>query len=602
MKNHLTMSLRTFLTAALALVLLVPSQTSAAPLEAALEKGLAEERLAGISWSVVNGASTFTGASGKRNASAGAAMAPGDRIHIGSVTKTLIAVGLLRLASQGVLDLDAPVTTILPNVRFDNSWERTNPVRVRHLLDHTAGLQDLRVWQMFSGRVGPDDPLGEAFRRSPSVLKVRTRPGEMFSYSNVGYALAGMIIERVTGQRYERWLDANLLAPLGMKDSTFAFVSQRADPRLAWGHNDDLSLAAALPVALRPASQFTTTAADMALFARFLMGDGATRGKPFIRGEWLRAMGVPTDTAAARAGLRPGYRSGLALRDRQNHLGRCHGGNIVGYRAMLCIYPEHQKAFFYSIDTDGESADYARFDRAMMEALSLPRLNAAPAGAPAADVSRWDGRYVPRVSGIGLERYSDLLGEGLSIEAHAQGVMVRADGGDARLFAYAGGHRLRAPDRTLPSHVLLQAADGQRMVSDGLRTFVRIKSGLIWALWGSLGLGLLGLVYLTLVLPIVSWRRRRSILQPAAAAPLLLLGGAGLMALQPFEQLGDPTVGSILLFAGSLGLPLGAAVQGALALSRRPLWWKPDLIAAAAVVQWAAVLAGFGLLPLALWL
>lgn len=584
-----------------AAALLTSCKASAAPLPLRLEAALTEERLAGISWSLVDGEATATGAVGKGNAETGAPLTPRQRVHIGSVTKTLTAVGLLRLATEGRLDLDAPVSSVLPDLRFENPWESTDPVRVRHLLDHTAGLEDLRVWQMFSGRVRPDDPLAAVFRRSPSVLRVRTRPGELFSYSNVGYTLAGIIIERVTGERYEHWLDANLLAPLGMTDSTFGFVTQEQDPRLAWGHNDDLSVAGALPVALRPSAQFTTTPADMATFARFLMSGGAVGGTPFVRTALLRSMGLPEETAAARAGLKPGYRFGLALRDREGRLGRCHGGNIIGYRAMFCIYPEQRKAFFYSINTDGESSNYQRFDAAMMDALKLPRLRPAAGGKPASELDAWSGRFVPVVSGIALERYADLLNEGISLEFGTRAAVFNADGGEPGTLAYAGGYLLRGPDRVLPSHVLLRDAEERRVVSDGLRTYRAISGGTGWLLWVSRSLGLISLAYFTLVLPIFSWRRRRFPVQPATAGPVLLILGALLMSLQPFEQLGDATAGSVLVFLGSLGLPIGAAVQAFWGVRRRPRFWVVDVAAAAATLQWAAVLLTFGLMPLALW-
>ena len=202
----------------------------------------------------------------------------------------------------------------------------------------------------------------------------------------MGYTLAGMVIEAVTREPYETWLDRELLRPLQMSDSTFGFVSQvgaRADPRLAWGHFDDLSLAEAQPVWLRPVAQFTTTAADMAEVARFLMGDGRIGGTPFIDelccGRW-RAR-----TDAAAAGLEVGYALGLTNRDRHGAVGFCHSGNIVGFRAMLCMYPEAQKAYFMSINSDSETAQYARFDELMTRALGVvhPVAPVYPEQAPA---------------------------------------------------------------------------------------------------------------------------------------------------------------------------------------------------------------------------
>src|SRR5690606_33140698 len=151
--------------------------------------------------------------------------------------KTLIATGLLQLVTAGQVDLDAPVVRYLPALHMPNRWQATDPVRVRQLLDHTAGLDDIRLWQMFSTRATPDTPLLDAFSRDPSLLVIRTPPGTRFSYSNMGYTVAGMVIEAVTGERYETWLDRELLHPLGMHDSTFGFTTQvgpDADPRLAW--------------------------------------------------------------------------------------------------------------------------------------------------------------------------------------------------------------------------------------------------------------------------------------------------------------------------------------------------------------------------------
>jgi CubicO group peptidase (beta-lactamase class C family) len=125
--------------------------------------------------------------------------------------------------------------------------------------------------------VQTDTPLAAAFPEPEALLRIRVRPGSRFSYSNMGYTLLGMIIEAVTGERYETWLERQLLPPLSMHDSTFLFTTQEgdgADPTLAWGHVDDGSRYAASPVFLRPAGQFTTTAGDFAVHDAAFHGDG----------------------------------------------------------------------------------------------------------------------------------------------------------------------------------------------------------------------------------------------------------------------------------------------------------------------------------------
>ena len=199
------------------------------------------------------------------------------------MTKSLLATGVLRLATEGLVELDAPVSRYLPNLDFENPWKGRVVVSVRHLLDHTSGLNDAYLWQMFSERPDPKTALIAAFPEQEVQLLIRSRPGSRFSYSNMGYTLLGLIVESAVGGAYETYLDEQILAPLEMHDSTFAYTTQEgesADPMLAWGHVDDGSRYAASPMYLRPAGQFTTTAADLARFARFLLSDGEIDGEP----------------------------------------------------------------------------------------------------------------------------------------------------------------------------------------------------------------------------------------------------------------------------------------------------------------------------------
>ena len=262
-----------------------PARAAPGALKAQVERTLQEERVTGAVWATLGrDGAIHTGAAGVKNAATREPLRADSRVHVGSIAKTVLATGLLHLASTGRLDLDAPVNRYLPALRFDNPWP-DHPVRVRHLLDHTAGLDDIRLWQLFSTQPTPDTPLREAFDRDPTVLAIRSRPGSQFSYSNMGFALAGMVIEAVTRERYETWLDRELLRPLGMRDSTFRFTTQdgpSADPRLAWGHHDLVTPAPAMPVYLRPAGQFTTTARDLAVFGAFLLGDGRVGDRPLV--------------------------------------------------------------------------------------------------------------------------------------------------------------------------------------------------------------------------------------------------------------------------------------------------------------------------------
>lgn len=637
-------------------------------LDQAMAAELKRQGLAGAVWSLIDvDGNVSTHAAGLRDAPSGKPMTPQTRVNIGSVTKTLIATGALQLVTRGKLDLDAPVEPYLSGLRFENPWRDTHPVTLRHLLDHTAGLDDTRLWQMFSLKAKPETPLREAFTRDPTVLAVRNRPGERFSYSNMGYTLAAMAIESATGERYETWLDRELLAPLGMRDSTFRMVEQTSaeGADLAWGHLDDLQPFGTSAVWLRPASQFTTSALDMARFAQFLLSDGRVDGRVLVDKVLLHAMGHPRDTTAARAGLRAGYALGMARQERQGVDSICHSGNIVGFHAMLCLYPQEGKAFFVALNSDAETAEYGRFDGLLVRALQVqpPARSATVANAPAPDA--WQGTFVIDPSRFQAFRYLDLLTNTVDLDAGDKGTLkLTPFGGDTRaltlvdtgqadgVLAGVGGtaqglkagrktaversdasdthakpitgssqagalppraaegpspatlRLYAAEDRLRPSHVLLQDEEGRLSISDGYKTFTRIATPAWWALWLNLVLGAAGLLWFLLVAP---WRLRntRKAHRPIAgalAAWLLVVPGP-LFALQSMMAMGDRTPASITLYiATALLAPLMLWQLWSSVVARKTSRWAPaDAVAACAVLQWCVVLAAWRVLPFALW-
>lgn len=567
---------------------------------------LREESLAGAVYALVDAETTRVGAVGFAHHASGTPMSPDSKVHVGSVTKTLIALGVLRLATQQRVDLDAPLAELLPDVRLRNPWNAQSPVRLRHLLDHTSGLDDLHLWHLFTKRAPPRAPLADAFARPDDLLRVRVEPGTRMSYSNLGYTLAAMVIEARTGERYESWLERELLAPLGMHDSTFEFVSQqgeRADSRLAWGHHDDLSLAAAQPVWVRPAAQFTTTAADMAALAQFLMGDGVVDGAELVRSALLAEMGRPRTTEAARADLDIGYSLGLATRDRHGVIGRCHGGNIVGFWALLCVYPEQRKAFFISYNTDSETASYSRLEKVLIEELA-PGVETAPSRGstlPAKPADYWAGRYVAAPARIESFRLVELLFDSLRLQETEGGLQLRRFGRNPVTLVPMGDNLYRGPERLVASHVLMD--DGDVRLSDGLHTWRRIPAAVFTLHWACLVLGLAGMLCLLLLIPWRALRCREPWLQPASVALGLLLLSLPLFAFQSFMSLGDFTLASASLFAATLTLPFLMAWQVVWAWRNRVRVrsWPVHVAASMCVLSWSLWLWSWNLLPLALW-
>lgn len=144
--------------------------------------------------------------------------APNDgdtKFRLASVSKQFTAVAALLLSERGLLDLDAPVKTWLPDAPA--AWDG---VTMRRLLNHTAGMPDFTRFDDYESRKTQAttlDDLIARFRDRPLDFQ----PGQKWAYSNSGYILATAIIEKASGQPYAAFVAENLFAPLGMDDSGY---------------------------------------------------------------------------------------------------------------------------------------------------------------------------------------------------------------------------------------------------------------------------------------------------------------------------------------------------------------------------------------------
>jgi CubicO group peptidase (beta-lactamase class C family) len=193
-------------------------------LQDSLRAVMAREHIPGMMLTLVRHDSIlFEGGLGLADVAARRPVTAHTLFRIGSVTKTFVAAGLLQLIEQGKLHLTDEVHQIAPEIPIDNPWEATDPVRVVHLLEHTAGFDDMAVNHMYNTM--PTDPRGPAvlaiFRHE---LRCRWRPGERMSYANPGYQVAGYLLEKFSGQLYEQYLTQHLgtTSPYSCGPSTWA--------------------------------------------------------------------------------------------------------------------------------------------------------------------------------------------------------------------------------------------------------------------------------------------------------------------------------------------------------------------------------------------
>ncbi|MGW3338619.1 serine hydrolase domain-containing protein [Streptomyces sp. NPDC001009] len=262
---------------------------------------------------------------------------------LGSVTKPFTATALMRLVAEGRVELDAPVRRYVPELALPDERAAAE-ITVLQLLNHTAGLD----WRMSADTGEGDDALA-AYVAKMSEVELIAPPGARASYSQVGYNLAGRIMERVTGRTYEQAVVSLLFEPLGLSNTFFA-AGDVMTRRFAVGHNVGEDGAPAVARQWKdsrgnnPGGGGSSSVADLLRWARFHLGDGrAQDGSRVMSAEALRQM---RERTVELRGSTLGDAFGICwfLRDVDGVRTVGHGGSANGQFTELLIVPERDFA------------------------------------------------------------------------------------------------------------------------------------------------------------------------------------------------------------------------------------------------------------------
>jgi CubicO group peptidase (beta-lactamase class C family) len=317
--------------------------------------------------------------------------------QIGSTTKTVTATVAMRLVEHGRLDLDAPVRTYLPGLRLADEGVGAR-VTLRHLFTHTGGW----AGDHFPDTGDGDDALARAVAGMAGVPQL-TPLGEVWSYNNAGFYLAGRVIEVVTGRTYEAAVRELLLDPLGMDRSCF-FAADAITRRVAVGHlvreaRPEVARPWALARAAHPAGGLTSSVRDLLRYARFHLGDGtAADGTRLLAEEALTRMRTPLVPGGMGVDERVGLTWMLTdLRGTDGTPGARrvrHGGATYGQLSALVLVPE--RGFALALLTNAnrggqlhaEVAGWALGHYLGLAAPEPERLDLSPA-----ELASYAGRY-----------------------------------------------------------------------------------------------------------------------------------------------------------------------------------------------------------------
>lgn len=334
-----------------------------------------------------------TFAAGTLNLATGVAATPDSVFQLGSVTKVFTATLLLKLADDGLLDLDEPLLAALPELTWGDAGAGAS-VTPRHLLTHTSGIDGDHFLDLGRG----EDVL-ERYVQTCGELAQVVQPGAAWSYCNTGFAIAGRLIEELTGQTYDEALAERLLEPLGMTRSC-TLPEEALRHRAAFGHvpgPDGLELApvVATPRTMGPAGGLAASAADVLAFARLFLDGGTAAGgarllsPETITSAWEPQVAVPDPSMGSAWGL------GVRIDDWDGTRVVGHDGGTVGQGSSLRIVPDHGVAVVVLGNGPGLGPAMESLVADVVAETCGVRPPAAFVAAPDAepDVSEWAGVY-----------------------------------------------------------------------------------------------------------------------------------------------------------------------------------------------------------------
>ncbi len=307
--------------------------------------------------------------------------------RIGSITKTFTATALMQLADQKRIDLGRNINHYLSSVKVPDTY--TKPVTAAHLLSHSAGLDELRIRR----RVFSKDeviPLAE-FLMSRII---RARPaGQVPAYSTYGMALAGLLVEEVSGITLENYLQKQVWEPLDMKQTSID-VPKQQQAYLAMGYELQGGINVAQPwewYHTFPASSINSTATDMAKYMQMHLNAGQLDNATILSRPMALEMQRQQITGHPQVN---GFCYGFYENRWSGQRTLEHGGDMLGFSAYMVLVPTHNMGIFVVNHHEGSNLRYRVIAKIMDHFFSSDQPSEASANnITSPNVEQFVGRY-----------------------------------------------------------------------------------------------------------------------------------------------------------------------------------------------------------------
>ena len=547
----------------------LPHPQTLAELHNAMQDVVTREHLPGAGFAfVANGELLSCGGIGKADLGSGRDITCDTEFRVGSISKTFVALALLKLQETGKINLEARLEDVAPEIPVQNPWASTHPVRVVNLLEHTAGFDDMEAAEVYNRTDPYDFPMLEVFQRFKEPQDVRWPPGTRMSYSNPGYGIAGYLIEKIAGMPFDQYIRENILRPLGMSNADFRFTDSNKG-LLATGYKDSSHSGGYPYIYLRPAGDLKASAGELAKLVQFFLRRGRIPDAQIVKPESIMRMESVETTLAAKNGLRLGYGLANYTEVTGGVVTHGHDGSIEGFISSYRYMPEQNWGYVVLLNSTQSEEALRDLNTLSIDFLSKgsPKPQQATVSVASAELKKLAGFYVSRAPRLQLFSLLDDF-SGVRIRL-VNGQLVRSSlFGAPETLVPLGKNLFRGEREPEATTVFVPLAGGKMALSNAAEGFsYGERTSILWT-WARIALLILCVVLMLSSLPFaVVWILRKlframkdvrhlSVRVMPLLATLCFLGLCFCVAKLPGINAGEFSVWSAGIFLLSLLFPL----------------------------------------------
>ncbi len=541
--------------------------------------------------------------------------------RVGSITKTFVALALLKLQEEKKIDLNAKLAAIAPTLPFRNPWQATNPVTVAEVLEHTAGFDDMPPSEVYNVNGPPNlDPFAVC-ERFPETLVSRWPPGTRMAYSNPDYGVAGYLIWKASNLQFGSYIEQTILQPLNMTASGFT-LTDTIYGQLAQGyHGNPPRPVPYLNIYLRSAGGLKSSPADMAKLVQMFLNDGKVGKQQLVSPTSIERMEYPQTTLAARAGLKEGYGlANYAMFDGPV-VQHGHDGGISGYLSTFAYMPHQGVGYVVLINNDSGGRALRSIAQLLTNYLLAGKTLPTPPKVvvPPAQLQPLTGYYEKQNPRNQMTAFLSVLLGGAHVSL-SNGLLYLKFGwlGRAHVLVPTGNNQFRLENQAAASMIFFKGPDGKEILSTaGPSGFYGARRSELWPLVRFLLIDL-GLLAIASSFALALWWIPLAVagkMKPQAGIPfrtmplvagLCLLGAYLILSLSPIWILGTYNLASVGVWLLTWAFAAFALLGLILALRthwypvRRAVFWH-SLLATIACCGLTAYMAYWHLLGIQLW-